>query len=168
MKRTKATWEKIQAVLNEAEKECSLQEMALDRASCGNWPAPETDSDFLAWWLDEIQVQKDQIASHPEESERKPYIENLEKYSDKLRELGVKPSRLPWEGPEPVPHTPGPYRVKWEIDIEADSTRQAALKALKIQRDRNSIATVFEVNGEMIDLSETKDVAPRLKTGGRR
>ncbi len=50
-----------------------------------------------------------------------------------------------------------PFR--W-IDIEADSPRQAALKALKIQRDRNSMATVFEVNGERIDLSETKDVAP--------
>lgn len=56
--------------------------------------------------------------------------------------------------------SPGLYRVKWEIDIEADSPRQAAVKALKIQRDRNSIATVFEVNGERIDLSETMDMAP--------
>jgi hypothetical protein len=49
-----------------------------------------------------------------------------------------------------------PYRVKWEIDIEADSLRQAAVKALEIQRDPNSTATVFEVNGEKIDLSERK------------
>ena len=55
------------------------------------------------------------------------------------------------------------YRVRWEIDIEADSPRQAAVKALEIQRDRNSMATVFEVNGERIDLSERKkrkDVGP--------
>ena len=64
-----------------------------------------------------------------------------------------------------------PYRVKWEIDIEADSPRQAAVKALEIQRDRNSMATVFEVNGERIDLSERKkrkDVAPAEDRGRRK
>lgn len=37
------------------------------------------------------------------------------------------------------------YRVFWEIEIEADSPRQAAQQALEIQRDRKSIATVFDV-----------------------
>jgi hypothetical protein len=37
------------------------------------------------------------------------------------------------------------YRVKWEIDIEAGSHEEAALKALQIQRDPSSIATVFDV-----------------------
>jgi hypothetical protein len=37
------------------------------------------------------------------------------------------------------------YRVKWEIDVDARSPREAAHKALKIQRDPESIATVFEV-----------------------
>jgi hypothetical protein len=37
------------------------------------------------------------------------------------------------------------YRVKWEIDLEADSPREAAEKALAIQRDPESIATVFWV-----------------------
>jgi hypothetical protein len=37
------------------------------------------------------------------------------------------------------------YHVKWEIDVEAGSPKQAAKKALKIQRDPESIATVFEV-----------------------
>ena len=60
---------------------------------------------------------------------------------------------------KPISQTPGPYRVKWEIDIEADSPRQAAIEALKIQRDPNSLATVFEVNGERIDLSEKKEAA---------
>jgi hypothetical protein len=37
------------------------------------------------------------------------------------------------------------YRVVWEIDIHATSPRQAARKALAIQRDASSLATVFDV-----------------------
>lgn len=37
------------------------------------------------------------------------------------------------------------YLVRWEIDIEADTPREAAVKALEIQRDTESIATVFHV-----------------------
>ena len=37
------------------------------------------------------------------------------------------------------------YRVVWKIDLYACSKRQAAKKALEIQRDRGSLATVFEV-----------------------
>ena len=37
------------------------------------------------------------------------------------------------------------YLVCWEIDIIADTPEQAAQDALRIQRDCNSIATVFEV-----------------------
>jgi hypothetical protein len=40
------------------------------------------------------------------------------------------------------------YRVVWEIDISADSPREAAEKALAIQRDPNSTATVFDVTDE--------------------
>lgn len=39
------------------------------------------------------------------------------------------------------------YRVRWEIDVEADSPELAAWEALHIQRDPNSIATVFTVLG---------------------
>lgn len=51
------------------------------------------------------------------------------------------------------------YLVTWIIDIEADTPRDAAQKALEIQRDPESIATVFEVKGRAmeavsIDLSE--------------
>lgn len=53
------------------------------------------------------------------------------------------------------------YRVEWAIDVEAKDARQAALIALSIQRDHESIATVFDViefdgNGEgiQIDLGE--------------
>lgn len=37
------------------------------------------------------------------------------------------------------------YRVIWKIDIEADSALKAAQEALEIQRDKDSIATVFKV-----------------------
>lgn len=64
------------------------------------------------------------------------------------------------------------YVVGWTIDIEADSPREAAQKALEIQRRPGSIATVFDVaeaetlngqpigltrNHETIDLSEGSD-----------
>ncbi len=37
------------------------------------------------------------------------------------------------------------YRVTWEIDVRAKSPRAAAREALRIQRDLESIATVFSV-----------------------
>ena len=36
-------------------------------------------------------------------------------------------------------------RVRWEIDVDARTAREAAGKALRIQRDPRSIATVFDV-----------------------
>ena len=38
------------------------------------------------------------------------------------------------------------YAVIWKIDIDAESPREAAEIALKIQRDPFSTATVFEVS----------------------
>lgn len=51
------------------------------------------------------------------------------------------------------------YRVVWEIDIEAKSAKAAAEKALEIQRNQDSIATVFDCwselgKGKRIDLTE--------------
>ena len=40
------------------------------------------------------------------------------------------------------------YRVKWEIDLNADSPEEAALEALRVQRDISSIASVFTVTDE--------------------
>jgi hypothetical protein len=54
------------------------------------------------------------------------------------------------------------YHVNWEIELSADSPREAAAKALAIQRDPDSIATVFEVRDESghterIDLDQSDD-----------
>ena len=40
------------------------------------------------------------------------------------------------------------YCVRWIIDIEADTLEAAVLQALHIQRDPDSIATVFEVRDQ--------------------
>ncbi len=37
------------------------------------------------------------------------------------------------------------YTVRWEIDVDAESPKEAAKQALEIQRDPESLATVFEV-----------------------
>jgi hypothetical protein len=55
------------------------------------------------------------------------------------------------------------YRVRWEIDVEAESPKAAAMEALIIQRADESIATFFEVTGPSgktveIDLSYDKKV----------
>jgi hypothetical protein len=39
------------------------------------------------------------------------------------------------------------YRVTWEVDIDDPSPYAAAAKALAMQRDPRSIATVFQVSG---------------------
>ena len=37
------------------------------------------------------------------------------------------------------------YRVRWEIDIDADTPEGAVQEALRTQRDPTSLATIFEV-----------------------
>ncbi len=37
------------------------------------------------------------------------------------------------------------YRIRWEIDVEAESPEAAALQAREIQLDNGSRATVFDV-----------------------
>ena len=50
------------------------------------------------------------------------------------------------------------FKVRWQIYIDADTPREAAYRALQIQRNPDSIATVFEVlSGPLsqhIDLSD--------------
>jgi len=53
------------------------------------------------------------------------------------------------------------YRVIWEIDIDAKTPVEAALKALSTQRDTDSTATVFAVKDRkghviQVDLSATE------------
>ena len=54
------------------------------------------------------------------------------------------------------------YSVNWEIEVEAESPVEAARQALKIHRDQNSTATVFDVfdeegNCTRVDLLEIEE-----------
>lgn len=49
---------------------------------------------------------------------------------------------------------PKKYTVRWTIDVLAENEKEAAEEALKIQRDPESIATMFQVielNGLWLD-----------------
>ncbi len=46
-----------------------------------------------------------------------------------------------------------PYRVRWEIDVDAASPVEAARLALAEQRDLDSFAPVFEVTDESGELT---------------
>lgn len=48
------------------------------------------------------------------------------------------------------------YHVIWEIDLDAESPEDAALQALSIHRDPQSIATMFSV--DLNDLRTVIDV----------
>jgi hypothetical protein len=56
------------------------------------------------------------------------------------------------------------FYIEWRIELEADSPEEAARKALKIQRDPESIATVFHViadNGQDTVIDRTEIDADR-------
>ena len=50
------------------------------------------------------------------------------------------------------------YRVKWEIEVDADSPEEAAQNALEIQRDEDSTAVAFFVTEEPIFGHKTKTI----------
>lgn len=63
-------------------------------------------------------------------------------------------------------------RVRWEIDIEARTAREAARRALGIQRDPESIATVFDVTGRhgrivRVDLGQSGPPKPKARVSVR-
>lgn len=50
------------------------------------------------------------------------------------------------------------FAVIWEIDVEAEDARSAAIEALRIQRKSGSRATVFEVANKATDETEVVDL----------
>ena len=61
-------------------------------------------------------------------------------------------------------------RVHWEIDVDARTPREAARMALRIQRDPESIATVFDVTSKKktvrVDLAGVRGSRSRLHRPG--
>ena len=54
------------------------------------------------------------------------------------------------------------YHVVWEIDVYAESPREAAKEAQAIQQDEDSIATVFDVTEEDSDKTVRIDLAEEV------
>ena len=62
------------------------------------------------------------------------------------------------------------YKISWEIDIEADTPEDAVRQALAIQRDPESLATVFEVRdgyGGFIERVDLTDYDNKLRSDSR-
>lgn len=58
------------------------------------------------------------------------------------------------------------YLVTWQIDIEAETPRDAARAALAIQHNTLSIATVFDVTDRKSNATTTIDLGePGIKAG---
>lgn len=58
------------------------------------------------------------------------------------------------------------YLVTWDIEITAENPIEAARQALAVQRDPSSMATVFHVNGERIDLDAIEDDLAIIRKAG--
>ena len=52
----------------------------------------------------------------------------------------------------------GRYKITWEIEVDADTPLEAVKEAQKIQRDRDSLATVFTVKDQDTDKSFLVDL----------
>ncbi|MEW5869895.1 MAG: hypothetical protein AB1894_11510 [Chloroflexota bacterium] len=85
-------------MLTEAEETFGAKSMARERAACGGWPTPRSVADFLMWLEDEVEIQQQQSAGHPNEmTERLAYAAALSELAAELRGLGFEPSTPPWE-----------------------------------------------------------------------
>ena len=58
------------------------------------------------------------------------------------------------------------YLVTWDIEITAENPIEAARQALAVQRNPDSMATVFHVNGERIDLDAIEDDLAIIRKAG--
>ena len=88
------------SVLEMAELTADAKTLAEERAANGDWPAPVTVADYLAWIEDEATIQEEQAADHSQErGDRIADALALQAVACHLRCLGVRPSRLPWQAP---------------------------------------------------------------------
>jgi hypothetical protein len=85
-------------IMDEAEEAFAAKSMAEERALLGNWPRPQTVSDYLFWIADEAQFQeeiaKDQLEGG---NDQRIYSQALHGLADELRDLGFIPSQATWE-----------------------------------------------------------------------
>jgi hypothetical protein len=73
---------------------------ALERATSGEWPVPATPADFMAWFIDEAEIQRDLVEDEHDAHEiggRLSYAEKLDAIVGRLAAQGITPGKLPWE-----------------------------------------------------------------------
>ena len=73
---------------------------ALERAAHGEWPMPTTPSDFMAWFIDEVEIQHDLIEDEHDAQQIGDcldYAEKLDAIVGRLAAQGIRPSVLPWQ-----------------------------------------------------------------------
>jgi len=85
--------ERIGLAVLTAEATYPVISMVDDRVACaGAWKMPKTVSEYLYWIDDEVAIQFEQAADHPEE-DRMPYARFLNALAGTLRALGFTPKR---------------------------------------------------------------------------
>ncbi len=88
----RAAWQ----ILGEAEEAFEAMSVARERAANGEWPLPQSISDFLMWIQDEWEFQDRLVAECPKESDL-VYACALLDLADELHALGFEPSPVPWQ-----------------------------------------------------------------------
>ena len=85
-------------ILDDAEQYLEARTVADERAALGEWPTPQTISDYLFWIEDETQVQTDRIRSIAieERKSQEAYARALAGVAIELRGWGFEPSLPPW------------------------------------------------------------------------
>jgi hypothetical protein len=89
------------AILDEAEDAIGVKSLARERASCGEWPIPQTPGEFLFWIEDEAVHQEDMTEVEAEllegnETRLQTHTQALREVADRLRDLGFTPAPAPW------------------------------------------------------------------------
>ncbi len=75
-----------------------LIEYVKQRATDAGWPIPHTPEELMAWFIDELEIQKDRLADH-NETDRLPFIYDLQRAVAYLDIAGVRPAPMPWNAP---------------------------------------------------------------------
>jgi len=88
----RAAWQ----ILQEAEDAFEAKSVARERAANGEWPAPQSISDFLMWIQDEWEIQDRLVAECPKECDL-VYASALLNLVEELHALGFEPSPAPWQ-----------------------------------------------------------------------
>lgn len=90
----------VAAILDFAEREFDLVTFLRERAACGGWPAPVTPGDWLAWVLDEAEIQRAEARTAVDPAPHHRFASYLRAVAVFLDALGVTPASLPWRTAE--------------------------------------------------------------------